>query len=335
MALTRMIKHLKNWIMGHVRGLSYFDCTSKIIVPDNYKGAVIKANLYDPDVNRTYTELSEHYGFGVLPARSYKPKDKAKVENSVLIVQRWILARLRNQVFHSLAELNCAIWRLLDELNNRKFQKLDCSRKDLFLQIDKPNALKLPLSPFTYRQWFKPAVNLDYHIEIDRKYYSVPWNYYGKKVQACLEKGVVSVFFKEKRIALHTELNKEYRYSTNPEHMPPKHRAIYDWTIATVIKKAKETGPFTEKLILKVIKSKQHPQQGLRPSQGILRLAKSYNVQRLEAAAQIALDMGFTRVREISDILKNGKDLPVEECKETVLNENARGQDYYNRKEGN
>jgi hypothetical protein len=136
----------------------------------------------------------------------YSQYTYAEAQPSQKLEKRGILVRLRNQVFHSLEELNCAIWRLLDELNNRKFQKLDCSRKGLFLQIDK-------------------------------KYYSVPWNYYGKKVQACLEKGVVSVFFNEKRIAVHTELNKEYRHSTNPEHMPPKHRAIYDWTIATVIKK--------------------------------------------------------------------------------------------------
>lgn len=325
---------LKHWIGGHVRAFTYFNCVPKFLVPDNYKGAVTKAHRYDPDINKTYTELSEHYGIGVLPARPRRPKDKAKVENSVLIVQRWILARLRNQVFHDIDELNRAIKRLLIDLNNRKMQKLQKSRMELFEEIDKPSANPLPEHSFVLREWYAPTINLDYHIEINKRYYSVPWNYYGKKIQACLDSGVLSVYHNEKRIALHNELNKEYGYSTQADHMPPRHRAHYDWTMEMLHRKAREIGPYTEELIKKIVAKKMHPQQGFRPSQGVLRLAVTYGVPRLEAAACIALQYGFTRVQQISDLLKHGKDRPIEECTNTIENiDNIRGQGYYKEKE--
>jgi len=321
---------LKHWIMGHNRAFKFFDCVPQILVPDNYKGAVKKAHRYDPDINQTYTEFSQHYGVGIIPTRPHHPKDKAKVENSVLIVQRWILARLRNQVFHDIDELNRAIARLLIDLNNRKMQKLQKSRKELFKEVDKPVARTLPEQAFVLREWSTPTVNMDYHIEVNKRYYSVPWNYYGKKVQACLDAGVLTVFHSEKRIAIHNELKKDYSYSTFPEHMPPHHRAQYDWSQAVLLRNAHTIGPKTEALIKKIITTKVHPQQGYRPCQGILRLASTYGNQRLEAAAEIALKYDFTRVQQISDLLKNRKDIPSEECTGTVENtNNIRGQSYY------
>jgi transposase len=329
-------QQLKYWIMGHVRAFEFFGCAAKLLVPDNMKGAVTKAHRYDPDVNPTYTELSEHYGIGVLPARPNAPRDKAKVESSVQIVQRWILARLRNRVYHSIEELNVAIGLLLEDLNNRPMQKIRQSRKQLFEELDLPNALKLPIDKFTYRQWYSPTINLDYHIEIEKRYYSVPWNYYGKKITACLSEGVLSVYHNESRIAIHNEQKKPYCYATLPEHMPSSHRSCYDWSIATVISKARGVGPSTEALIKKIIGLKVHPQQGFRPSQGILRLATTYGNTRLEAAAVIALKYNFTKVDQISSMLKNGKDQVTEESTATVENNaNVRGQEYYTQKEGN
>lgn len=334
-AEAQLSQELRNWIMGHVRGFDYFGCVAKLLVPDNLKSGVAKAHRYDPDVNPTYTELSEHYGFGVLPARPNHPRDKAKVETSVQIVQRWIVARLRNQVYHSIEDLNRAIWLLLTELNNRPMQKIHRSRKELFEELDKPNSLKLPLDRFTYRQSYAPTINLDYHIEIEKRYYSVPWNYYGKKVQVYLSDGIVSVFSGDERIAIHNELKKPYTYATQPEHMPPKHRAYHDWSIAVVLRKAREVGPATEVLVKKIIAQKQHPQQGFRPAQGILRLTATYGNDRLEAAASIAASFDFTRVHQIASILKNGKDLPAEEATGTVDNvNNVRGPEYYTQKEG-
>lgn len=320
-----------SWAMGHVRAFKYFDCVSRYIVPDNLKSAVTKAHIYDPDINQSYTELAEHYNVGVLPARSNHPKDKAKVENSVLLVQRWILARLRNQVFHSIEELNRAIWRLLDDLNNRKMQKLGKSRMELFIEVDKPNAQALPSESFSPRDWYNPTVNLDYHIEIARRYYSVPWHYYGKKIKACIENNTVAVFFNNQRIAFHSVKEKEYSYSTVAEHMPPSHKAQHDWTIESLYRKARDVGQNTEALIKKIIASKNFPQQGVRPVTGILSLGAKYGNDRLEAAAQIALQNGLYRTAQISDLLKNGKDKRAEESTGTVENnDNIRGNQYYN-----
>jgi transposase len=321
---------LKHWIGGHVRAFSYFQCAPKYLVPDNYRGAVSKANRYDPDINQSYVDLAQHYNIGVLPARPYHPKDKAKVENSVLIVQRWILARLRNAVFHDINSLNGAIQKLLHELNNKKMQRFDKSRHELFCEIDKPAAQNLPAQPYTLREWFNPKVNLDYHIEINKRYYSVPWTYYGKTVQACLEGSTLSVFYREQRIALHPVQPKEYAFLTVPEHMPQRHRNHYNWTESMLYKKAKDCGTFTEQLIKKIIAQKVHPQQGYRPALGILRLVSTYGMARLEAASKIAIDFQFTRVQQIADILKNGKDLPEEQCSGTVENSNnVRGAAYY------
>lgn len=328
-------QELKYWIMGHVRAFEYFGCVPKLLVPDNLKSGVTKAHRYDPDVNPSYTELSEHYGCGVLPARPHEPRDKAKAETGVQIVQRWIVARLRNQVFHSIDDLNRAIKHLLDEVNNRPMQKLKQSRKELFEELDRPNSLKLPQERFAFRQVYAPTINLDYHIEIEKRYYSVPWNCYGKKIEAYLSDGTLSVFHGSERIALHSELKKPYTYATQPEHMPPPHRSVHDWSMAVVLRKAKEVGPATEALINKIIIQKVHPQQGFRPAQGILRLAMTYGNIRLEAAAGIAATYDFTRVHQISAMLKNGRDLPVEETTGTVDNaDNVRGQDYYTPKEG-
>ena len=325
----------EHWIMGHVRAFKFFECVPQLLVPDNYKGAVSKAHRYDPDVNLHYSELAQHYGVGVVPTRPYHPKDKAKVENSVLIVQRWILARLRNRVFHSIVELNSAIHEQLKDLNNRKMQRVGSSRLELFMQVDRPAARVLPQVPFTYRKCFRLTVNLDYHIEVEKKYYSVPWKYCRKKVYAYLENGILSVFYNEQRIALHNELNNKHSFCTEKEHMPPQHRAMADWSIATVLHKARECGPFTETLIKKIIAGKLHPQQGFRPSQGILRLADAYSKPRLENAARIALELNLTRVQQISDLLKNNRDKEDEQSTGIVENtHNIRGKDYYAQKDG-
>lgn len=322
---------LNSWLTGHVRGFAFFGCVSKLIVPDNYKGAVTKANRYDPDINPSYSELSEHYGVGVLPARPYHPKDKATVENSVLIVQRWILARLRNQVFHSIDELNKAIWKLLEELNNRTMQKFGKSRRELFEEVDKPNALPIPQNAFVVREWYTPSINLDYHIEIDKKYYSVPWHLYGKKVQTCIENNVLSVFLNGTQVAVHTVVDKPYHYSTIKEHMPPAHLAQCQWNAAFIYRQAHDSGPNTEALVKKIIAKRLYPEQGYRPAMGIVRLAKTYGNERLEAASEIASRHNLTRTHQIAEMLKNGKDLPVDEESNTIANtDNVRGQNYYN-----
>lgn len=299
---------LPDWIMGHRRGYEYFGCAPHIEVDDNLKSAVTKACRYDPDLNRTFTEFAEHYGVAVIPARPRSPKDKAKVENAVLIAQRWILASLRHRVFYSLESLNVAIRELVEKFNDKPMQKLRKSRRELFGELDKPNALPLPVEPFEFRQWYYPTVAFDYHVSVDKNYYSVPWTLAGQKVSVRVMVKTVEVIHNRERVALHQRSRSEHSYTTVHEHMPPAHQKHVEWNPARIYKWAHKIGPNTHALIEKVIKTKFHPQQGFRPAIGILRLGKAYGDDRLEAAATIALKFDFTRVRQIADLLKHGKD---------------------------
>jgi len=322
----------RDWIMGHVRGFEYFGCVPRLIVPDNLKSAVTKACWYDPDINQSYTKLAEHYGIGVLPTRPAKPKDKPKVENGVQIVQRWIVARLRNKRFYSLADLNAAIRILLDEANHKPMQKLKKSRHELFEELDRPNAGTLPNDRYIYHDWRTCKVGFDYHIEVDRHYYSVPYQYYGKQVDIRITEQTIEVFFKSTRICIHQRDMHKYKYTTVPEHMPPSHRKVCQWTPARLINWGRTIGFHTGNLIERIILSKSHPEQGFRPARGIIRLGTMYGNSRLEKACALAERYGLLRVREVNDILKNGKDRMVDsaDTSRTVHNtENIRGKRYY------
>ncbi|MBD3320853.1 MAG: IS21 family transposase [Chitinivibrionales bacterium] len=322
-------QQLPDWTMGHRRGYEYFGCVPHIEVDDNLKSAVTKACRYDPDLNTTFTEFAEYYGVAIIPARPKAPKDKAKVENAVLIAQRWILARLRNRVFYSLVELNREIRILVEKLNDRPMQKLPKSRRRLFHELDKPNALPLPLRPFEYREWYYPTVAFDYHVEVDKNFYSVPWILASRTVSVRLTKNTVEVLHKGERVALHQRSNSAHHYTTLDEHMPPAHQKHIEWNPTRLYKWAEQIGPNTHKLIQKVIKTKFHPQQGFRPAVGILRLAKTYGNQRLESAAAIALKYTFLRVRQIRDLLRYDKDKGSKSDGTVVNTQQVRGKHYY------
>ena len=324
-------QRLPDWIMGHRRGYEYFGCAPHIEVDDNLKSAVSKACRFDPDVNITFAEFARHYGVAIVPARPRKPRDKPKVENAVLIAQRWILACLRNRVFYGLAELNRAIRELVDKINDKPMQRLKISRRQQFLELDKPNALALAAEPFEYREWSFPTVAFDYHVEVDGHFYSAPWTLGSQKVSVRLMENTVEIFYKRDRVALHQRSRTKHHYTTVEAHMPPAHQKYAQWTPARLFMWAEEIGISTRQLIEKVIKTKFHPQQGFRPSMGILRLGKTYGNDRLEAAARIALDFGFLRVQQIADLLKNGRDKqPKQGPTATITNrDNVRGRDYY------
>ena len=328
-------QELEHWIMGHVRAFEYFGCVPRIVVPDNLKSAVTKSHRYDPDVNRTYTDLAEHYGIGIIPARPRKPKDKAKVENGVQIVQRWILARLRNCKFDSIGSLNEAIRKLLDEINDKPMQILKQTRRERFLELDRPNALFLPAQGFVFHEWKSPTICLDYHIDIDKHYYSVPHIWYGHDVDVRVCENTVEVFLckTKERIATHQRNSKQYGYTTIAEHMPQAHQKHLEWTPARLIQWGHKTGRNTGVLIEKIITLKAHPQQGFRPALGILRLGQAFGVDRLEAAAAIALQHNLYRVKQINEILKKGLDKTPPDALQptgTVVNTgNVRGADYY------
>jgi len=324
---------LSDWIKSHVHAFEFFGGVPQILVPDNLKSAVNTACRYEPDVNRTYLELAQHYGATVIPARVRRPKDKAKVENSVLIVERWILAALRNHKFFSLSELNRAIADKLVEFNQRKFQKLDTSRKELFESVDKPALNPLPAGVYPYALWKKARVNIDYHIEFDRHYYSVPYQLIKEQVDVRFTDTTIEILYKNKRVASHLRSYRQGAFTTSAEHMPKSHRQYLQWTPSRIIQWAGQIGPHTRQMVSDIMESKSHPEQGFRACLGIIRLEKRYNAQRLEKACLRALVIKAYSYRSINSILKNNLDqqpLPsIQPETEPITHSNIRGNHYY------
>ena len=324
---------LPDWIASHGRAFAFFGGVPKLVVPDNLKSAVSKASFYDPEINPTYLDLVNHYGTVVIPARVRRPKDKAKVETGVQIVERWILARLRNRQFFSLRQLNQAIAELLADLNNKPFQKLPGSRKSAFESLDRPALNPLPSQPYQFAEWKKATVNVDYHIEVHRHYYSVPHALIKKKIDVRITNNTIECFYKSKRVASHIRSHHKGRHSTVKEHMPKSHQKWAEWTPQRFVRWAAKIGPHTQSLIENVLNSRAHPQQGFRSCLGILRLAKGYGNDRLEAACRRAVAIGGTSYRSVESILKHNLDqkpLPDQSSKNPPIEHiNIRGARYY------
>jgi transposase len=324
---------LADWIGSHGRTFAFFGGVPKLVVPDNLKSGVSKACFYEPDINPSYLDMANHYGTAVIPARVRKPKDKAKVEVAVQVVERWILARLRNRQFFSLHQLNQAIAELLENLNNKAFQKLPGSRKSAFESLDRPALNPLPSQAYQFAEWKKATVNVDYHIEVERHYYSVPHALIKKKLDVRITNNTVECFYKNKRVASHIRSHLKGRHSTIKDHMPKAHQKWAQWTPDRFIRWAGKIGPHTQKLIENVLNARTHPQQGFRSCLGILRLAKSYGDDRLEAACRRAVAIGGTSYRSVESILKHNLDqkpLPDQSAKSSPIeHNNIRGARYY------
>ena len=324
---------LPDWIASHGRAFAFFGGVPKLVVPDNLKSAVSEASFYEPEINPTYLDLVNHYGTVVIPARVRRPKDKAKVETGVQIVERWILARLRNRQFFSLRQLNQAIAELLADLNNKPFQKLPGSRKSAFESMDRPALNPLPSQPYQFAEWKKATVNVDYHIEVHRHYYSVPHALIKKKIDVRITNNTIECFYKSKRVASHIRSHHKGRHSTVKEHMPKSHQKWAEWTPQRFVRWAAKIGPHTQSLIENVLNSRAHPQQGFRSCLGILRLAKGYGNDRLEAACRRAVAIGGTSYRSVESILKHNLDqkpLPDQSSKNPPIEHiNIRGARYY------
>ena len=324
---------LPDWIGSHQRTFTFLGGVPEIVVPDNLKSGIHKAHRYDPDINPTYQDLAGHYGVVVIPARVRAPKDKAKVETGVLVVERWILAALRNRTFFSLAELNQAIRKLLVQLNTRPFRKLPGSRQEMFAALDQPALQPLPASAYTYAEWKKVRVHIDYHVEVDRHYYSVPYQLVKKQLDARITGHTVECFHKSKRVASHVRSHHKGSHTTVRAHMPTSHQQYSDWSPQRFIQWAEKIGPSTAGVITQALSSRRHPQQSYRSCLGILRLGKSYGPKRLEAACGRALLLGSCRYKSIESILKHGLDArPLPEQAELNIPEdhdNIRGPSYY------
>ncbi len=324
---------LRDWIGSHVRAFRHFGGVNEIVVPDNLKSAVTSPHLYEPDLNKTYTDLAQHYGCAVIPARSYKPRDKAKVEAAVQGVERWVMAPLRNRTFFSMGELKQAFREQLDWYNNRPFQKLEGSRRSLFEALDKPALKPLPDSPYAFAEWKQAKVHIDYHVEVDTHRYSVPYQHVGTKVDVRLADATVEIFLNNKRIASHRRNPKKGGFTTIKEHMPKSHQAHLAWPPERLVRWAAKNGPETKTLVERILASGSHPQEGYRPCLGIMRLGKHFGPERLEAACRRALAINSVCYKSVESILKNNLDqqpLPeTQPAQPAIEHPNVRGAEYY------
>ena len=324
---------LSDWIASHVRMLEHFQSVPEILVPDNLRSGVTSSHRYEPLINATYADMAVHYGVAVLPARVYRPRDKAKAEVGVQIVERWVLARLRHQTFFSLAELNREIDSLRARLNARAFRKLPGTRQALFRTLDRPAMKALPESRYVFAEWRRARVHIDYHIEVDGHYYSVPYRLVGQQLEVHLTAQTVEALHGGSRIASHVRSPMKGRHTTVTSHMPKAHREYAEWTPQRLIAWATHTGSATAQLITHVMESRAHPQQGFRSCLGIMRLSKIYGTERLEAACTRATALGTSSYRSLESMLRQGLErepLPARsEQSDPITHTNVRGPGYY------
>ena len=307
-AQARWTETLPDWIGAHVATLDFLGGVPKAVVPDNLKVGITKPSRYEPGINRTYQDLSDHYDFVVLPARVRKPRDKAKVEAAVGIVERYVLGRLRNHRFFSLDELNAAVWECVTVINAKVMKRVGQSRNDLFAALDQPVLKALPAERYPYAEWKRCTVAPDYHVEVDDHYYSTPYRLLRETVDARFTDATVELFHKGQRVAVHVRSRIAHKHSTTPEHMPSNHRRYAEWSPARMLREAAAVGPATVALCEAIMRAKRHPEQGFRACLGVLRLVKSYGAPRVEAAAHRGNDIGATTYGSIRSILEKGLD---------------------------
>jgi transposase len=299
---------LPNWIGGHVQAFEYFGGVPEIVVPDNTKTGVTSACYYEPDLNPTYQDMARYYGTAIVPTRVRHPRDKAKVETGVQVVERWVIAPLRNRTFFSLEEINAAIKGKREELNLRRMEHLGKSRRELFESLDRPALKPLPEQPYEPAEWKRAKVGIDYHVPYQRHYYSVPYEMRHKDVYLRATGKTIEIFFRGQRIASHLRDDTPGYHSTLPDHMPASHRAFMDWTPERFLRWAEKSGPATTEMVRTLLVSRAHPEQGYRSSLGLMRLETRYGKERLEDACRRALHFSLHSYRGVKNILDVGLD---------------------------
>lgn len=323
---------LNSWILAHVHTFAAFGGVPTLTVPDNTRTAVVKACRYEPTLQRTYQEMAGHYGTTIVPARPFRPRDKAKVESGVQLAQRQILAPLRDMSFFSVAELNQAIWPRTDQINAQPFQKLEGSRDQWFESMDKPKLKPLPEHPFVMATWLDAGVNIDYHVVVDHHYYSVPYSFIHQELQVRLTDTTVELFHQAKRVAAHARNFQRGRFTTLDEHRPKSHQRFLEWTPGRIVEWARKIGPNCARVVEEVMASRPHPEQGFRSCLGIIRQGKVHGEARLEAACIRALHFSTVSYRSIESILEKRLDsqpLEIELPFKTPTHDNIRGQTYF------
>lgn len=318
-----------DWVNSIIDALEFIGGVPKLIVPDQTRAVVARPNRHDPIVNETVRDLEKHYATTVLPARQASPKDKAKVEGAVLIAERWILARLRNRRFFSLAQLNAAIAALVQDMNGRPFKKLPGCRREAFLTQEAPTLRALPAQRMAVARFKHARVNIDYHIEFDHHYYSVPYRLVREQVDLRYTDHTLEALYRNQRVAAHVRSYKRGGFTTLPEHMPSSHRAHREWTPAKLLDWGRSVGVAAAAVVQWQLEHRPHPEQGYRACLGMKRLAKEYSALRLEAACARAMAIHSPSLHSLTSILKRGLDrlpLPGEPVQTSLpLNENVRG----------
>jgi len=322
---------LPDWIRSHVRMFRFFGGATLVVVPDNLKSGVNKASFYEPEINRSYAMMAAHYGVTVLPARPYRPRDKAKVEAGVRFAQSYILGRLRHQKFFSLEEANRAIEQVLKDMNSRVMRRLGLSRSDLFESIEKPALRPLPESDYEFAEWKLVRVAPDYHVEAERYFYSVPHELLRAQVDVRITDRTIEVFHRGKRVAAHARRYGGQRHGTLPEHMPSAHRRYAEWTPQRFERWAATIGPNTAGLVIAILARRPHPEQGFRTCFGIIKLFRGIDRTRAEAVAAHALAIGALNCKSVDSILKNNLDRAQQAAETSTVIEhpNLRGSGYF------
>ena len=319
---------IPDWLGSHVRALDYIGGVPAAIVSDNLRSAVKRAHRYEPELNPSYQDFAEHYAVAILPARVRKPRDKAKVEAGVLVVERWILARLRQRTFFSLGELNAAIAELLEQLNNRPFKKLEGCRRSRFVGLDQPALRPLPAQRYEFAEWRRAKVHPDYHIEIKRAYYSVPYRLIGEQVDVRLTASSVEIFHGRERVAAHLRTQERGRRRTHEEHRPQRHVAVIEQTFARLLERAAAVGPSTVEVLRRQTAHRKHPEETLRSAQGVLRLAVDFSRERLERACERALALQSYSYRTVRALIETPAP-PASRPSLDLAHDNVRGPEYF------
>jgi transposase len=323
---------LPDWIGSHTRAYAFLGGVPAMTVSDNLRSGITKACFYEPSVNRSYAEMAAHYDTAIIPARPRKPRDKAKVEAAVLLATRWIVAKLRNRKFFSIVELNEAICTCVADLNNRVSRYLGASRRALFDDAERSELKPLPAEPYVFAAWKECRVGLDYHVEVEKHYYSVPHTLLREKLWARSTARTVELFHRGKRVAAHVRSSSNRRHTTVREHMPSSHRRYADWTPESLKRRAGGIGRSTLALVEIILRERTHPEQGFRACVGILRFAKTHGTERLEAACARALEIGARSYSSVKSILKNDLDRQRPEPATdgpAIVHANIRGPTYF------
>ena len=327
----------RDFIEAHCDMYEFFGGVSELLVPDNLKSAVTRADRYEPEVNMDYAAMARYYGTAVMPTRGYKPQDKAKVEQAVKLVQRWILARLRNYTFYSIQELNIEIQRLLPIYLDKEIKHLKKTRRELFEELDKPALMPLPAKRYEHKEFKLLKVSKDYHIQLEHNFYSVPYQLIGKKVEVWFSSKTVSITHEGKEVALHPKLLHKGQYSTQTNHMASAHKKYLEWNPGKIMNWGLTIGVETAKLFKNIMDSRPHPEMGFRSCLGIISAYKKYQAtgyteEHLEIISTMAISKHRYKVAQVKDLLKSYKPTDINESASLMAltnHDNIRGADYF------